>query len=450
MARGIIFAMENDGQDLDDGSEVNEAEVASALNETTGEAAEIENDADMVTDAADDANAVGDIRDEMQESVDSGEGLDETAAEIAEVAIEAYARRLGYGARGRILPAKESFGGRSSRIQATRLAIEKADNIFKRAWDAIVSTVKKIFKKIVEWFRKLFDNTGKLKKAAGKMKVDYGEKLVKPAFESSIAKNISFKPGELEVKQIIESLDETNDFIQKDLGDINSGIKTILKKAKDQAKTYKKAGNKKNDKNEIRAFIKEIIDDVKASLGKFDTDKAKAAGEIKLWGRKYLNVTIIDSSDVGDNLELSTKGDGGKGRFVMVETLPVPIDREGNVAVKAWTSSEGAKLKSSTEALANTVASYTKETRKYEDLQKEILDMIDELKELGDSAKKDDAEETIGKKEFNKMMDTFRTLIVDLTNAVAKINGPMLSSASSFSTAVIALNNENAKCWAKK
>ena len=450
MARGIIFAMENDGQDLDDGSEVNEAEVASALNETTGEAAEIENDADMVTDAADDASAVGDIRDEMQESVDSGEGLDETAAEIAEVAIEAYARRLGYGARGRILPAKESFGGRSSRIQATRLAIEKADNIFKRAWDAIVSTVKKIFKKIVEWFRKLFDNTGKLKKAASKMKVDYGDKLVKPAFESSIAKNISKEPGELNVGTIIKAVDETNDFIQKDLGDINSGIKTILKKAKDQAKAYKKAGNKKNDKNEIRAFIKEIIDDVKASLGKFDTDKAKAAGEIKLWGRKYLNVTIIDSSDVGDNLELSTKGDGGKGRFVMVETLPVPINMEGNVAVKAWTSSEGAKLKSSTEALANTVASYTKETRKYEDLQKEILDMIDELKELGDSAKKDDAEETMGKKEFNKMMDTFRTLIVDLTNAVAKINGPMLSSASSLITGVLALNSENAKCWAKK
>ena len=450
MARGIIFAMENDGQDLDDGSEVNEAEVASALNETTGEAAEIENDADMVTDAADDASAVGDIRDEMQESVDSGEGLDETAAEIAEVAIEAYARRLGYGARGRILPAKESFGGRSSRIQATRLAIEKADNIFKRAWDAIVSTVKKIFKKITEWFSKLFDNTGKLKKAASKMKVDYGDKLVKPAFESSIAKNISSKPGELDVGTIIAALDATNDFIQKDLGDINSGIKTILKKAKDQAKAYKKAGNKKNDKNEIRAFIKEIIDDVKASLGKFDTDKAKAAGEIKLWGRKYLNVTIIDSSDVGENLELSTKGDGGKGRFVMVETLPLPINPEGSVVVKAWTSSEGAKLKSANETLTSTVASYTKETRKYEDLQKEILDVIDELKELGDSAKKDDAEETVGKKEFNKMMDTFRTLIVDLTNAVAKINGPMLSSASSFSTAVIALNNENAKCWAKK
>ena len=100
--------------------------------------------------------------------------------------------------------------------------------------------------------------------------------------------------------------------------------------------------------------------------------------------------------------------------------------------------------------MTSTIASYTKETRKYEELQKEILDVIDELKELGDSAKKDDAEETMGKKEFNKMMDTFRTLIVDLTNAVAKINGPMLSSASSFSTAVIALNNENAKCWAKK
>ena len=445
MARGIILAMEEYEGGMDDGQEVDGAELASATVETNDEANEITSDSDQVVDASDDANTVGEIRDQMEESVEEGEGMDETSAEIAEVAIEALASRLGYPYYGRVLPAKESFGGRTSRIQATRIAIEKADNIFVRAWDAIVKTVKKIINKVVGWFRKLFDNTKKLQKAAEKMKVDYGDKAVSPAFTSSTAKNM----GKVEdANDIIEFINDHSDMINGGMKEINGKAKDLLKKAKEKAKAYSKAKAKDNNQGEIRGFVKEILAEF-TSLVKSVDNTGKADEGFHLWGNRIMKVSVhsIDT-DSGPTQQMSKEG---KGHFVSVEFIDASkLDpREGGVTIKAWNSGTGSQMKTALVKLSDTLASYTKESRKFEELQKEVINIADDLASLANDAKEGKGEKE-DKKDFERITSTLRTTIVDLTNFVAKVNTTVCASASNTINGVLAINSENAKCWSKK
>ena len=444
MARPIILAMEEYEGGVDDGQEVDAAELASDTIETNDTAGEIIDGAESVESAADDANTVGEIRDQMEESVEDGEGMDETAAEIAEVAIEALANRLGYTHYGRVLPAKESFGGRTSRIQATRLAIEKADNIFVRAWDAIVKTVKKIINKVLGWFHKLFDNTKKMQKAVDKMKVDYGDKAVSPAFESTTAKNM----GDVSTSaDIIKFVDAHTNMINGGMKDINGKAKDLLKKAKEKAKAYSKEKAKNNNQTEIRDFIKEILGEF-TDLVKSVDNTSNAQDGFHLWGNRIMK-TVVHSVDAdGPSQQMSREG---KGHFVSVEfTNNSKLDtREGAITIKAWNSNTGSQLKSSLVKLSDTLASYTKESRKFEELQKEVINIADDLASLANDAKEGKGEKE-DKKDFERVTSTLRTTIVDLTNFVAKVNTTVCASASSTINGVLAINSENAKCWSKK
>ena len=446
MARGIILAMEEYEGGVDDGQEVDAAELASDTIETNDTAGEIIDEAESVESAADDANTVGEIRDQMEESVEDGEGMDETAAEIAEVAIEALATRLGYTHYGRVLPAKESFGGRTSRIQATRLAIEKADNIFVRAWDAIVKTVKKIINKIVGFFRKLFDSASKQNKAISKMKVEYGEKVVSPAFESSVAKNMG---GAKDVNEVIKFIDSHADFIANGMSDINSKAKDLLKKAKEAAKKFGKEKEKNRNGDEIRNVVKGILDDFEKIIGDMDVT-GKVNDGFMLWGGRSLHVNVYAVDPQQGNKDIISKE--GKGHFFSVEfknNAKLDTSEGGKTTVESWNSANGAKFKSSAVKLSDAVVAYTKESRKFEDLQKEIMNTVDDLKSLGDDAKGGDDDKD-SKKAFEKMVSTMRTMIVDVTNFVSKVNAAVLSSANSTVSGILTINSENAKCWSKK
>ena len=445
MARGIILAMEEYEGGVDDGQEVDAAELASDTIETSDTAGEIIDEAEGVESAADDANTVGEIRDQMEESVEEGEGMDETSAEIAEVAIEALASRLGYPYYGRVLPAKESFGGRTSRIQATRLAIEKADNIFVRAWDAIVKTVKKIINKIVGFFRKLFDSASKQNKAISKMKVEYGDKVVSPAFESSVAKNMG---GSKNVNEVIKFIDSHADFISNGMSDINTKAKDLLKKAKEAAKKFGKEKEKNRNGDEIRNVVKGILDDFEKIITDMDVT-GKVNDGFMLWGGRSLHVNVFATSSARGEDNVSKEG---KGHFFSVEfknNSKLDTSEGGKSTVEAWNSSNGSKFKASAVKLSDAVVTYTKESRKFEDLQKEIMNTVDDLKSLGDDSKGGDDDKD-SKKAFEKMVSTMRTMIVDVTNFVSKVNAAVLSSANSTVSGVLTINSENAKCWSKK
>jgi hypothetical protein len=126
--------------------------------------AELQNIDDGVQ-ASDELEAHQDI---MEGSLENG-GMDETAAQVVEVAIESIRNRLGMS-RKMTMPALESFGAKSNRVQATRLAMEELPKFLKTIWDAI----KNAFKKVSDWIKsfwiKLTDGVKALGQRAEKLK----------------------------------------------------------------------------------------------------------------------------------------------------------------------------------------------------------------------------------------------------------------------------------------
>jgi hypothetical protein len=134
-----------------------------ALDEVTETESEVDGMSDSIEDTEADIDTLDEIHDTMEDSVEEqGEGLSEDAAEIAEVAIEAIAARLGIKREGRLLPATENFKSVSSRKMATKLAMEEAKNIAGKAWEAILKAIAWIKEKINQFFANLFKNVDRL------------------------------------------------------------------------------------------------------------------------------------------------------------------------------------------------------------------------------------------------------------------------------------------------
>lgn len=167
-ARGIFAALEDDDMmDSLDGEGNAELESASADIESDGR--DIEDGVEALEDAMNDADTLEDIGDVMGDSVENGEGLSEDAAQIAEVAVESIYRRLGIR-RAKAMPSMESFGSSSSRVHATRVAMEGIGDWVKETWAKIVQFFKDLWEKISNFFRKALAGIGQLKSAAQALK----------------------------------------------------------------------------------------------------------------------------------------------------------------------------------------------------------------------------------------------------------------------------------------
>jgi hypothetical protein len=156
MKHGLVFAMESE-EAVVDAAVVPEtqAEVEVAATEVTEQVAEIETMDTAIDSAETDAGTLGDIQEVMTASVDSGEGLTEEAAQIAEVAVEAIRARLGMKRDQKVMPSMESFGSKSSRLTATKVAIEGIKETMKGIWESIVKAVKWVWNKIKSFFMSL-------------------------------------------------------------------------------------------------------------------------------------------------------------------------------------------------------------------------------------------------------------------------------------------------------
>lgn len=169
--RNLVAAME-EAENMEvvpaETSEVAEAqlEVAEDVAEIIEGAEEIEELNAAIENATEDAEKLEEIQEILEETVEEGEGIDETAAQIAEVAVEQIRERLGIATR--LLPAQESFGSKSSRLTATRVAIEGFSEQVTRIWEAIKKALKSALEKIIELWNRVFDgveSTAKLSKS---------------------------------------------------------------------------------------------------------------------------------------------------------------------------------------------------------------------------------------------------------------------------------------------
>lgn len=147
----VMAALEN--ADLTGG--VAEELVPAAAVEVEAGAAEISSDMAEVdelnattADAEGEVEALTDVQDLMQESVDSGEGMNEQTAEMAEIAVERIRDKLGFARGTSNIPGIESFGNKGSRLASTKLALESVTDTLKNAGKGILAFLKQIWEKL--------------------------------------------------------------------------------------------------------------------------------------------------------------------------------------------------------------------------------------------------------------------------------------------------------------
>ena len=156
---GLVFAMEDD-QVITDEVVENTGEIEAGAAEVVQQAGEVEELQAAIEDAEEGAETLGQIEGVLEESAESGEGVDETAAEIAEVAVESICARLGIRAAKKSFPAMEAFGSSNSRLSATKIALEGIGEHIKRIWEAIKSAIIRLVEKVKSFFIGLLKNTG--------------------------------------------------------------------------------------------------------------------------------------------------------------------------------------------------------------------------------------------------------------------------------------------------
>lgn len=189
--KGLVLAMEDDSEVVPVTGELSEsmvevAESAAEIEEGVQEVAEFDESIDS---ASSDAETLEKIHEVMEESVEKGEGLDETSAEIAEIAIESICARLGITKR--TMPAMESFGSANSRVVATKIAMEGIQERIKSIWEAIKKAFVAMLDAIKAFYKKYLTALGRAKEALTK-----AEAAVK-AFNKTTAKSETIENASL-------------------------------------------------------------------------------------------------------------------------------------------------------------------------------------------------------------------------------------------------------------
>lgn len=119
------------------------------------------------SEALDQADAVVDELEDDKEALEvaaENGGIDRAAADFLRRKVAFHAAQLGLN--GPRLPATESFGGASSRLGATQVALEGVSDLLRKAWEAIINTIKKSINWVKGLFLKVFGSSEQLLKRA--------------------------------------------------------------------------------------------------------------------------------------------------------------------------------------------------------------------------------------------------------------------------------------------
>ena len=179
MSIKIVLAMESENQ-IDEHTDVNGAEVANAATEvevaTTelGETeSEVEDYSEGIDTSIDAAGELDEVHDQLAETVESGEGVSEETAKMAEIAVEAICAKVGISARqARVVPAMESFGSTNSRLTATKLAMEGIKEQTVRIWKAVKEAAIYVWNMVKKFFANMTDSRKKMENYIGKLKTN--------------------------------------------------------------------------------------------------------------------------------------------------------------------------------------------------------------------------------------------------------------------------------------
>lgn len=141
----------------------NAESVETEMLEIADDVAEGEAEAVQVEEAGEVVEALESIAEALKVSAANG-GLDKHAAFAIGVATQHLYSRVGL--KSKSMPSMESFGGTSSRVGATQLAMEDIKEQAKKIWDAIVAAFKRAIQWAVDFYNKIFGAWEKLEKRA--------------------------------------------------------------------------------------------------------------------------------------------------------------------------------------------------------------------------------------------------------------------------------------------
>lgn len=315
--KGLVLAMEEEGllpeeEVVETEPEIVPAEVEQEVAEVQEEGTEVDDLNTAIEEAIADAETVEDTTEVMEDSVDEGgEGIDEAGAQIAEIAVESLCRRLGI--HKKVMPALESFKSPSSRVTATRVAIEGWKDVAKKAWEAIKLAFAKMWENLIAFMENLFNVNERIKKAAeeglGKIKAMDGKTPAAQEFESaSIAAAFGFATkasGETTVKIL-----ETGSKAMRDFIDCANYFEGCMKSIGEMVGTFKAVSGSQNQSGEIntklQAELTKAVKGISDTLDFKDDDGEQLIGVFV--GGKTLTAII---SDGGNSLSVGEDQAGG-------------------------------------------------------------------------------------------------------------------------------------------
>ncbi len=249
----------------------------SAISELTADGDQLSEDTQTVTD----------ISDAVETAAEEG-GMDETAAKVVDVAVEAIATRWGIR-RTRI--AVENFNG-SRKAQGTKVACEELTEMAKDLWAKFVAWVKEIIAKLKDFWLKYFNAGKALRERADKLSDRLGKGLgekSKEKISGGWATKLSMD-GKFDISNAIGLAEST----APKIGEVIGATVEMLRNA-NEAVAGKKTDIVRVDGDKVAAFGTKTT----KSLNKALPAGAKDIKASALPGNKYLVSYALESGIPG-------------------------------------------------------------------------------------------------------------------------------------------------------
>jgi hypothetical protein len=180
--KGVVAAMEEaEAAIVEEGNtelQAAAAETEAPLAEISEAGAEIDSGVENSEQAVNDAETLEKTADVMEKTIESGEGMDETTAEIAEITVESACNRLGIT---RTKLSIESFGSKLTCLEATRIAKEETQGFASKAYQGIKAFLVRIYEAIKQFILGIFDASQRL--------INYADKIIEAANKISSEKS---------------------------------------------------------------------------------------------------------------------------------------------------------------------------------------------------------------------------------------------------------------------
>jgi len=168
MARIAIMALEGLEEDEAVGTDIPVEEMPEQAEPAISEVNDIEGTISDGQDGIEEADATIDTLDEMADGLEATlpeGGVAPEAAEVISTAVEHMCSRIGIRKENTRF-ALEGFKSKTTRVQATRIAMEGIREWAAKIWKAIVDFFNKAVKWVKDFINKTFDAANKLKKRA--------------------------------------------------------------------------------------------------------------------------------------------------------------------------------------------------------------------------------------------------------------------------------------------